>query len=157
MEPAGEGQRLVALFDEDDGRVRVAARRVCAQVCLRTLPSLLGLGFVGQVPDPQENLRSRRSRTKYFHSVRDFDSSSLLSPDYVRWYPPSHLIPRVQEHHILFVQVALVKVVHLGHPELACLIGALKEAGTVVDHLSLQPEGPDGALQYNRRTPSSTQ
>lgn len=47
MEPAGEGERLVALFDEDDGRVWVAARRVCAQICLRTLPSILGLGFVG--------------------------------------------------------------------------------------------------------------
>lgn len=64
MEPAGEGQRLIALFDEDDGRVLVAACWVCAQVCLRTLPSLLGLGFVGQVSNPQENLRSRRSGTQ---------------------------------------------------------------------------------------------
>lgn len=54
--------------------------------------------------------------------------------------PPSHLVPRVQEHHILLVQVGLGKVVHLGYLELARLVGALKEAGTVVDHLPLQPE-----------------
>lgn len=61
VEPAGEGERLVALFDEDDGRVGVAARRVAAQVRLRALPRLLGLGFVGQVSNPQENLRARRN------------------------------------------------------------------------------------------------
>lgn len=56
-----------------------------------------------------------------------------------RWRcePPSHLIPCVQEHHILLVQVGLAKVVHLGHPKLARLVGALKEAGAVVDHLPL--------------------
>ena len=29
-EPAGEGQRFEALFDQDDGRVRVPGARVCA-------------------------------------------------------------------------------------------------------------------------------
>lgn len=61
VEPAGEGERLIALFDEDDGRVPVAACWVRAQVRLRTLPRLLGLGFVGQVSNPQENLSFRKS------------------------------------------------------------------------------------------------
>lgn len=60
VEPASEGERLVALFDEDDGCVQVTAGRVAAQVRLRALPRLLSLGFVGQVSNPQENLRCRR-------------------------------------------------------------------------------------------------
>ena len=43
----------------------------------------------------------------------------------------SHLLPGVQQHDILFIQVVLGEVVHLGHPEPARLIGAFKQPGTV--------------------------
>lgn len=66
VEPAGEGERLVALFDEDDGRVRVTARRVGPQVFSRAVPRLLGLSFVGQVSDPQENLRWGQKRATIY-------------------------------------------------------------------------------------------
>lgn len=46
-EPAGEGGRLISLFDGDDGCLGVAARRVGPQVVLRAVPRLLGLVLVG--------------------------------------------------------------------------------------------------------------
>lgn len=47
VEPASESQRFVSLFDENDGRVKVATCWVSPQVILRAVPRLLGLALVG--------------------------------------------------------------------------------------------------------------
>lgn len=57
IEPAGEGWRLISLFDKDNGCVGVTTCRMCPQVFLCTGPRLFGLLLVGQVSNPQENLR----------------------------------------------------------------------------------------------------
>ena len=51
----------------------------------------------------------------------------------------AHLLPGVQQHDVLLVQVRLCEVVHLLHLEAARLIGALKQPGGVERHLLLQP------------------
>lgn len=58
----------------------------------------------------------------------------------------SHLLPGVQQHDVLLVQVALGEVVHLGHLEPAGLIGAFKQPGTVRRLLPLQSETTHSSL-----------
>lgn len=135
-EPAGEGGRFVALLDKDDGRVLVAACRVHPQIFLDVEASLLGLRLVGKVSDPQENL-CEKSVKKKLRTLPEANAanapvySGLLEVFLLCSQVTSHLLPCVQQHHVLFVQVALGKVVHLGYPELTTLIGAFKEAGQV--------------------------
>lgn len=64
----------------------------------------------------------------------------------------SHLLPGVQQHHIIFIQVALGKVVHLRHPKATGLIGALKQSRTVNQFLLLQPAGTE-TFTYTTATP----
>lgn len=52
----------------------------------------------------------------------------------------SHLLPGVQQHHVLFIQVTLSEVVHLGHLKTTRLIGAFEQAGTVKRLLLLKSE-----------------
>lgn len=58
----------------------------------------------------------------------------------------SHLLPCVQQHHVLLVQITLGEVTHLGHPELPNLIGAFEQAGTVTRLLPLQSETTQSSL-----------
>lgn len=51
----------------------------------------------------------------------------------------SHLVPDVQQHDIVFIQVLLGKVGYLRGNEVTALIGALKEAGGDVETLLVQP------------------
>lgn len=61
----------------------------------------------------------------------------------------SHLLPGVQQHDILLVQVALCEVIHLGHPKPTDLIGAFKQPGTVRRLLPLQSETTQPFQLYN--------